>query len=75
MELINIPQNAVYACLTSELPNVIKGLGVKSAYEYVNKMYQDPEFSDGIIKPTQRTTIVIVERFMDFLRKMDNEKF
>lgn len=75
MELTPIPTDVAYATTTQKLPDVILGLGKQQAAKYVSEMYQDPEFSDGVIKPTQKTTIVIISRFIEFLRKMDAEKF
>lgn len=78
MELANIEvpdNNFVYACRTQELPDIFYGLGKAQAEQYVKAMYRNPEFSDGIIKPTQRTTIVILGRFVDYLRYMDDQKF
>ncbi|MCR8969302.1 hypothetical protein [Facklamia sp. 7083-14-GEN3] len=75
MELTPIPQDVAFATTTQKLPDVILGLGKQQAAKYVSEMYQDPEFSDGVIKPTQKTTIVIISRFIDFLRKKDSTKF
>lgn len=57
------------------LPQVIIGLGEEQAEKYVREMYRNPEFSDGVIKPTQRTTIVMIDRFFDFMKWKDDRKF
>ncbi|KAA9231687.1 MULTISPECIES: hypothetical protein [Aerococcus] len=73
---IEVPdKNLVYACITSEIPYIFQGIGRQQAAKYVNAMYHNPEFSDGVIKPTQRTTIIIISRFVDYLRYMDEQKF
>lgn len=76
MELIPVEDlNGVVAFKPEDVDRVIVGLGVQSARQYVDLMRKDPDFSDGVIKPTQRTTIVILHRFLEFLRKMDDSKF
>ena len=61
-------------CITSELPNFIKGLGKQQCKLYVAEMYQHPEFHDDVAKPTQKTTIVNIKRFVDFLKTKENER-
>lgn len=73
-EVTFIKPNGAYACLTQALPEVVIGLGKDRAEKYVTKMAKDPDFSDGIIRPTQKTTIVIIERFIGFMRKMEDER-
>jgi len=75
MELNPIPTDTAYACITSKLPEVIIGLGKQQAQVYVREMYQDPNFSDGVIKPTNKTTIVIISRFIEFLKSKEEAKF
>ncbi|RYC97896.1 hypothetical protein [Facklamia hominis] len=75
MELNPIPTDTAFACITSKLPEVIIGLGKQQAQVYVREMYQDPNFSDGVIKPTNKTTIVIISRFIDFLKSKEEAKF
>ena len=75
MELNPIPTDTAFACITSKLPEVILGLGKQQAQVYVREMYQDPNFSDGVIKPTNKTTIVIISRFIEFLKSKEEAKF
>ena len=75
MELNPIPTDTAFACITSKLPEVILGLGKQQAQIYVREMYQDPNYSDGVIKPTNKTTIVIISRFIDFLKSKEEAKF
>lgn len=75
MELNPIPTDTAFACITSKLPEVIIGLGKQQAQVYVREMYQDPNFSDGVIKPTNKTTIVIISRFIEFLKSKEEAKF
>ena len=75
MELNPIPTDTAYACITSKLPEVIIGLGKQQAQIYVREMYQDPNYSDGVIKPTNKTTIVIISRFIEFLKSKEEAKF
>ncbi|MDK6688287.1 hypothetical protein QP246_02285 [Aerococcus urinae] len=72
---LEFPHGKVYACTSQKLPELFQGLGKQQAEKYVKHMYRNPDFSDGVIKPTQRTTIVILERFIDYLRYMDDQKF
>lgn len=58
-----------------DVSQVIVGMSPESARQFVQKMRLDPEYSDGVIKPTQRTTIVLIHRFLEFLQKMDDQKF
>lgn len=55
-------------CTTSEIPNVFKGIGKQQAFVLVKEMYAHAEFSDGVIRVTNRTTVVLIDRFIDFLR-------
>lgn len=75
MELNPIQTDTAYACITSKLPEVILGLGKQQAQIYVREMYQDPNYSDGVIKPTNKTTIVIISRFIEFLKSKEEAKF
>ena len=75
MELNPIPTDKAFACITSKLPEVILGLGKQQAQIYVREMYQDPNYSDGVIKPTNKTTIVIISRFIEFLKSKEEAKF
>lgn len=75
MELTPVPTDTAYACITSKLPEVIIGLGKQQAQVYVREMYQDPNYSDGVIKPTNKTTIVIISRFIEFLKSKEEAKF
>ncbi|WP_311432232.1 hypothetical protein [Facklamia hominis] len=75
MELNPIPTDTAFACITSKLPEVIIGLGKQQAQVYVREMYQDPNYSDGVIKPTNKTTIVIISRFVEFLKSKEEAKF
>ncbi|EKB54501.1 hypothetical protein [Facklamia hominis] len=75
MELNPIPTDTAFACITSKLPEVIIGLGKQQAQVYVREMYQDPNYSDGVIKPTNKTTIVIISRFIEFLKSKEETKF
>lgn len=75
MELNPIPTDIAFACITSKLPEVILGLGKQQAQIYVREMYQDPNYSDGVIKPTNKTTIVIISRFIEFLKSKEEAKF
>ena len=75
MELNPIPTDTAYACITSKLPEIILGLGKQQAQVYVREMYQDPNYSDGVIKPTNKTTIVIISRFIEFLKSKEEAKF
>lgn len=61
-------------CITSELPNFIKGLGKQQCKLYVAEMYQHPEFHNDVAKPAQKTTIVNIKRFVDFLKIKENER-
>lgn len=76
MELIPVEGvKGVIAFKPEDVDRVIVGLSVQSARQYIDLMRKDPEFTDGVIKPTQRTTIVILNRFLEFMRKMDDNKF
>lgn len=75
MELIPLPTDTAFACITSKLPDVILGLGKQQAQAYVREMYKDPNYSDGVIKPTNKTTIVIISRFIEFLKAKEEGKF
>lgn len=62
-------------CITSELPTFIKGLGKQQCKLYVAEMYQHPDFHDDVIKPTQKTTVVNINRFIEFLKTKEEERF
>lgn len=72
---LEFPRNKIYACTTAEIPNIFQGIGKQQAVVYVKAMYSNPDFSDGVIKPTQRTTVVILKRFVEYLKYMDDQKF
>lgn len=74
MKLIQAPEGVI-AAKTSRLPDLFPGLGKQQCQQYVAAMYLNPDFSDGVIKPTQKTTVVVVSRFLDYLRYMDEVKF
>lgn len=59
----------------SDIGDCIAGMTEEHARKYVRKMQLDPDYSHGIIQPTQKTTIIEVDVFVDYLRKMDEEKF
>lgn len=73
MELARVDK--IYACTTQKIPEVIPGIGRQQAEIYVRKMYEHPDFCDGVVRPTQKTTIVKLNRFMDFMQWMDDNKF
>lgn len=62
-------------CIASELPTFIKGLGKQQCKLYVAEMYQHPDFHDDVIKPTQKTTVVNINRFIEFLKAKEEERF
>lgn len=77
MELI---QEKIYVvqpeyCITSELPTFIKGLGKQQCKLYVDEMYQHPDFHDDVIRPTQKTTLVHINRFIEFLKAKEEARF
>ncbi len=59
----------------SKLPDILAGLGKGQCQKYVALMKQEVEFCDGIIQPTQKTTLVDIGRFIQFLKYMDERKF
>lgn len=62
-------------CKLADIGDCIAGMSEEHARKYVQKMQLDPDYSHGIIRPTQKTTIIVVDVFVDFLRKMDDQKF
>lgn len=58
-----------------ELPTIFYGTSERQMRNYVDAMQMDSEFKGAVIKPTLRTTLVHVDRLVDFLRKMDEEKW
>lgn len=72
---IKLVDDGIYASTISKLPTLFLGLGKQQCRNYVNQMELDPEYADGVIRPTQKTTIVIVDKFVDYLRKMDEGRF
>lgn len=80
MQEISLPaEKIVYVhpewVLTQKLPLVFIGIEKRNAEKLVSEMYKNPKFSDGIIKPTQRITLVNVDKFTEFLRFKDEERF
>lgn len=76
MELV---QEKVYVvqpdyCTTAELPKYIDGLGKQQCKLYVAEMYKHPDFHNDVAKPTQKTTIVNIKRFVDFMKAKENER-
>ena len=57
------------------LPQVIVGISEQVATLYAKEMYENPEFTDGVIKPTQKMTLVDPHRFVEFLRYKDANRF
>lgn len=74
IEVVEHKQEVV-ACAVSSIPEIIKGISLAQAQNYIREMYKTPEFADGIIKPTKQTTLVIVDRLIDFLRYKDDQRF
>lgn len=70
MEVTKVP-----ACLAKNLPEVIPGLTRGTAYRLVNEMYQDPVYSRGIAKPTERITIVNIQDFLEFMKVLEERRF
>lgn len=62
-------------CKLSDIGDCIAGMTEDHARKYLREMELDPEFAHGIIRPTQKTTILEVDVFINFLRKMDDKKF
>lgn len=77
MKVVKVPDElqGVIGVKVSQLPDYFVGLGKQQVELYVREMYANPEFTDGVIKPTQKTTIVLLDRFISFLRYMDEQKF
>lgn len=76
MELQTVKDiEGVVAFKAESVSEVIIGLKAQNAKQYINKMRNDPEYSHGVICPTQRTTIVLLQPFLEFMRKMDDNKF
>ncbi len=75
MELVVPDEDKVIASRPQALPQIFLGLSERQAVDYVSEMYQTKEFADGVIKPTSRTTLVLVDRFIDFMRYKDDQRF
>lgn len=77
MEVVKVPEmyQGILAITTSEIPNYFVGIGKQQAIKYVSEMYVHPDFSDGVIRPTQKTTLVLPNRFLDFLRFKEEKRF
>lgn len=67
--------DGVLCCKNTALPQLFVGLSKRQCLDYVDQMEQDAEFSSDVIRVTQKTTIVVVASFLEFLRKMDDNKF
>lgn len=61
--------------VTQKLPLVFVGIEKRTAEKYVSEMYTHPDYSDGVMKPSNRLTLVNVERFVEFLRFKDSDRF
>ena len=68
-----VPDKADY-CITSKIPEHFDGIGTQQAIKLVAEMYVHPDFSDGVAKPTQKTTVVKKDRFWEFLKWKDEVK-
>ena len=67
--------DGVLCCKNTALPQLFVGLSKRQCFDYVDQMEQDTEFSKDVIRVTGKTTIVVVASFLEFLRKMENERF
>ena len=67
--------DGVLCCKNTSLPQLFVGLSKRQCLDYVDQMEQDTEFSKDVIRVTGKTTIVVVASFLEFLRKMENERF
>ena len=65
---------AKYATI-KELPAIFYGTSERQMRNYVDEMQMDTEFRDATISPTKRTTLVHIERFTEFLKKKEEERF
>ena len=50
------------------------GLGKQQTQKLVDEMYKIPQFADGVLRISGKTTLVIKKRFSDFL-KWKNEQY
>lgn len=73
------PEKMVYVqpewVITQKLPLVFIGIEKRNAEKLVAEMYKHPDYSDGIMKPTNRMTLVNVDKFVEFLRFKDSQRF
>ena len=60
---------------TQQLPNWFDRMGRRQAEDYVLEMYKHPKYSDGVVKTSQRSTFVIPDRFIDFLKHRADSQF
>lgn len=67
--------DGVLCCRNTSLPQIFVGLSKRQCVDYVEQMEQDEEFSDDVIRVTQKTTIVVVASFLDYLKKMQRTRF
>ena len=67
--------DGVLCCKNTALPQLFVGLSKRQCLDYVDQMERDTEFSKDVIRVTGKTTIVVVASFLEFLRKMENERF
>ena len=62
-------------CVLSRIGDCVAGMTPAQARNYINRMKLDPEYSHGVACPTQKTTIINVDIFYEFMLKMDERKF
>lgn len=58
-----------------DLPKVFVGVGKQTCERFARLMYDNDDFSDGVMKPTTKLTLVEYDRFVEFLKYMDDTKF
>ena len=73
--LENIDRKLTKYATIKELPTIFYGTSERQMRMYVDQMKMDSEFRDAIISPTKRTTLVNIERFTEYLRKMEDEQW
>ena len=71
----NIEKKLAKYVTIKELPTIFYGTSERQMRNYVDEMQADNEFRDATISPTKRTTLVHVERFTEFLKKKEEERF
>ena len=71
----DIDRKLVKYATIKELPAIFYGTSERQMRNYVDEMQADNEFRDATISPTKRTTLVHVERFTEFLKKKEEERF